>query len=401
MKSKKHNWNSILFVFYLAFLVFGVCSNAALRPVIGSIWRLVNGQYDICTAKTTIESAVTDELTYHNLMMEINGFRENLLGTRVLLKEDTTLVKSDSGSLLETNHKIGNKEISATAELIGELQRVAEENGAKFLYCAAPRKEFYEVAPTNAPNTYLADYKLFLDSLEELRIPYTNLADVVEQSDVPAAEMFYYTDHHWTTRAGFLATKAICEELNARYNFDYSERCVDMNQYDVTTYCDWFLGSKGKKVGASFTMNGADNFELIVPKFTTSLTEEQPFKNQTREGCFEEVVLYMENLEKDYYRVNTYVTYSGGDFRLQIIKNNLNYEGKKILIIRDSFACVVTPFLALQTAELHVCDVRDGDFYVGNKLNMKEYIKQIRPDYVLVLYTGVDGPADSRYDFFS
>ena len=85
---------------------------------------------------------------------------------------------------------------------------------------------------------------------------------------------------------------------------------------------------------------------------------------------------------------------------MQIMKNNLNPNGKKILLIRDSFACVVAPFLALQTSELHVCDVRDADYYVGEKLNMEEYIKMINPDYVLVLYTGVSSASDSRYDFF-
>ena len=110
----------------------------------------------------------------------------------------------------------------------------------------------------------------------------------------------------------------------------------------------------------------------------------------------------MENMKKDYYKINTYATFSGGDFRLQIIKNNLNANGKKVLLIRDSFACVVAPFLALQTSELHVCDVRDYEYYVGDKLNIDEYIKEIKPDYVIVLYTGVSRIEElhGKYDFF-
>jgi len=139
---------------------------------------------------------------------------------------------------------------------------------------------------------------------------------------------------------------------------------------------------------------------VIIPKFATNLTVEQPIKQEIREGRFEDTVLYMENLKKDYYNNNTYATYGGGDFRLQIVKNNLNQDGPKIVVVRDSFACVVTPFLALHTSELHVCDVRDGDYYVGDKVNIEEYIKQVQPDYVIVLYTGVDDPSSSRYDFW-
>lgn len=133
-------------------------------------------------------------------------------------------------------------------------------------------------------------------------------------------------------------------------------------------------------MGTFFTWHGADDFKLITPNFETKIFEEQPFKKQIRRGEFKDTLLYMDNMEKDYYNINTYATYSGGDFRLQIMKKFLNPNGKKILMIRDSFACVVAPFLALQTSELHVCDVRNGDYYVGQKLNIEHYINKTNPD---------------------
>jgi hypothetical protein len=129
------------------------------------------------------------------------------------------------------------------------------------------------------------------------------------------------------------------------------------------------------------------------------MIESQPFKDQVREGRFEDTVLYSENLERDYYGKNPYATYSGGDFRLQIIRNNLNPEGARILVVRDSYACVVTPFLALNASEVHVCDVRDFDF-VGEKLNIADYIQEIHPDYVLVVYGGVTEVGSDKLDFY-
>ena len=87
---------------------------------------------------------------------------------------------------------------------------------------------------------------------------------------------------------------------------------------------------------------------------------------------------------------------------MQIMRNNLNPNGKKILMIRDSFACVIAPFLSLQTSELHICDMRNNEKIVGDKLNAEEYIKQIAPDYVIVLYSGVSNFEEShgKYDFF-
>ena len=81
------------------------------------------------------------------------------------------------------------------------------------------------------------------------------------------------------------------------------------------------------------------------------------------------------------------------------MKNNMNPSGKKILMIRDSFACVVAPFLALQSSELHVCDLRNLEL-PGERINVKDYIEQMKPDYVLVLYSGINYNADGRYNFF-
>ena len=68
---------------------------------------------------------------------------------------------------------------------------------------------------------------------------------------------------------------------------------------------------------------------------------------------------------------------------MQIIRNNLIPEGKKILILRNSFSCVITPFLALQAGELHIIDDREGDYPSGEKVNIENYIVTEKPDYVI------------------
>lgn len=400
MKTSKQNKNIILFAGYIVFIICGVLSLAVLRPIGGSIYRFVSGQYTLAEAKSTINAALTDGLNYHAQMINLNGFRENILGTKVIQKEDAFVVKAESGSLIAAAPALNDNEVFTVAKSVQDLQNVSEENEALFLYCAAPRKEMYEEAPSNISNYAQYNYEQFLSVLTEMRVPCVDLAKKLDEAGIPASDIFYDTDHHWKAFPGFVAANAICEELNQRYRFGYNEEYTDISNYTVEEYKDWFLGSRGKKTGVYFSQNGADDFQLILPKFETDMTEEQPYKKQIRKGKFEETVLYMDNMRKDYYKVNTYATYSGGDFRLQIMKNNLNPEGKKILLIRDSFACVVAPFLALQTSELHICDVRSGYDYVGEKLNMEAYIQQIKPDYVLVLYTGVGDMSDSRYDFF-
>lgn len=332
--------------------------------------------------------------------MDIDSIRNRLYGTRVVKKDDVTVVKADSGSLCIPRERLEDEEITEIVSAIQALKKVSEENGADFLYCAAPSKELYEHLPSNIDNYYKDNFARFLEEMKDSDIPIVDLSNAF--MDMEESDIFYYTDHHWKARSAFIATSTICRELSLRYGFEYNEQYTDIKNYNVDLYKNWFLGSYGKKVGTYFSGHGRDDFELIIPNFKTYMTEEQPFKNEASKGAFTDTVLFMENMEKDYYHKNPYATYSGGDFRLQIMKNNLNSDGAKILLVRESFSCALAPFLALQTGELHVCDVREGD-YSGDKLDLEEYIQDIKPDYVLVLYNGVKSirNSDGRYDFLN
>ncbi|MBR3241274.1 MAG: hypothetical protein IKF90_01060 [Parasporobacterium sp.] len=403
---KKFNINSLLFIAIMIFIIIGICGTCFTRLKWGTIDMLAAMKHfnftGIVNAKKTIDDVSSEELSYHDLMMDIESLRNNLLGTRVIFKDDTTVVKADSGSLIGPVNQLSRSEIAEVVSCIQELKEVSEENGANFLYCAAPAKEQYEQAPSNIKNYSKENMELFINELQESQIPVIDFSKSLGENGINDSNLFYQTDHHWTARSGFVASVAICEELSSRYGFSYNKQYTDLNNYSITCYPNWFLGSKGRKVGTFFTWQGADDFELITPLFDTDFTELQPYKNEIREGSFEETVLFTQNLEKDYYHKITYATYSGGDFRLQIMKNNTNPGGKKILLVRSSFACVVAPFLALQTSELHICDMRDKEYYVGAKINLKEYIQEIKPDYVIVLYSSVYRMKGSagRYDFF-
>ncbi len=403
---KKFNVNCILFAFVMLFITAGIWGDCFTRlkwAALDAVAVVRQGNLpDPETFTANVDNITDKELSYHSALMDIDSVRNNVLGTRVITKDGTTIVKSDDGSLMGTVEEIDDAGIKEIIPYIKELEAVSEENGAHFLYCAAPRKDYFESAPGNVTNAFKSNYDRFIAELRASETPVLDFSDMICEKKTAGFEPYYYTDHHWTAKTGFLATKAICEELAERYGFVFDDRYVEFENYKVAYYSDWFLGSWGKKVGTYFTWRGADDFDVITPNFETSMTEEQPFKNEVREGVFEETVLYLENMEKDYYGKNAYATYSGGDFRLQIMRNNLNPDGKKILLIRDSYACAVAPFLALQTSELHLCDVRNFSYYVGEKINVEEYIKEINPDYVLVLYAGafsLEG-SDGRFDFF-
>ncbi len=345
------------------------------------------------------ETLTTERLSYRNLLVDTSSVYMRLMNTKVVEKSDSTVVRTNSGYLANPRGRIPLSQIEEGAKKVKELMLSTEDNGSKFLYVIAPSKGGQLKFPPNVTDYTEENCNNLISSLEKHNVSVLNLIDAKESQGITDEEMFFATDHHWRPQYGLWAVGEIFGELERRYGFSYDKSVTELSSYNTKTLENWFLGSQGKKVGSFFAKDAVDDIDIITPKFETSLKEIQPMKNSIREGSFENTVMYMGNAEKrDLYTLNPYASYSGGDFREQIIENNLNADGKKILLIRDSFGCAVMPFMSLGVSSLHVVDVRDGEYYIGEKVNVFEYIKETDPDYVVVLYNGMSDNK-SLYDF--
>lgn len=345
-----------------------------------------------------VETISSEELTYHHRLIDVNSIYMKLAGTEIVKKDGEAIVKSLSGKLFAPAGLQGDWGQNKIVESIRSVQQVAEENGSAFLYVLAPAKNNFLTPPPNVEDHERENLDALLGKVRAAGIPHLDLRVGMEAYTDTPEDLYFVTDHHWTAFGGFLANKLICKDLEEKYGFVPREEALDLANYNVKTYENYFLGSYGRKMGTYFAQ--VDDFDLITPKFHTDMTEEQPIKNQLREGTFEETALFMENIErKDYYNLNPYATYCGGDFRLQILTDRLNTDGKTVLVIRDSFAGAVCPFMALQFSQVHIMDIRNFRDYIGEKQDIRDYIQKIKPDYVMVLYAVTDLSA-GQYDFF-
>lgn len=401
------NINKNIFVFIISFAVIlvGLCSSSLWNGIWDCTRQLISdakefGVFEAFAGFTDkMESVSSEKLSYHATFMDVNSVFLNSVNTRIVEKDDSTVVKTSSGYLANPRPLFEREGLKTRVDNLEEVYEYVKKSEAEFLYVMAPSKGYELEYPSNVDDFTKENCNEFLSFLEAAGIPTLNLISKKTEQGISDEEMFFITDHHWRPEYGLWASGEICSELGRLYGFEYDKNISDISNYSIETYEDWFLGSQGKKVGSYFTSLGRDDINIITPKFETSLTEEQPLKNHYREGTFSETVLYMENIEtKDLYNLNPYVTYSGGDFREQIITNKLKSDGKTVLLIRDSFACAAAPFLSLNTGKLYVADVRDDEYYVGNKINVYEYIDKIKPDYVIVMYNGVSSGMD-LFDF--
>ena len=282
---KKFNKNSLVLMFAVLFIVLGFFGNAI--PSFVEYFTKKISSVDSGSVKdkmialwNSIHDNADESLSYFTTLMDLNSIKENLLGTKMMVKSDSKVIKSNSEQLSVPCELLSDKEIQQTVDKINQLKRIADNNGAKFLYCAAPNKEYYDTFPKNFKNYYRDNYSRFITELHVSNIPYISFADSL--SKICENNNYFVTDSHWKPGSGFIANRCLCEELNDQYGFSYDKKYTDINNYKITNYENLFLGCWGKKTGTYFTWNGADDFELFTPCFETNLLLEEPLKKEKK-----------------------------------------------------------------------------------------------------------------------
>ena len=398
---KKNTRNIIVFILVCIFVLSGMLNKTFIKSMALDAYALVKTERSIDGFISKVNKDSSEKTLYHKYLMDFNSLVMRQTGKQVVQKGSDIVIRLDNEYLYDVWNKADNKTIKDSVNNVKKLSDISKKNGANFLYVMAPCKGLEQNYPMKFDNFSKDNCNNLLSELKGEKIPVLDLVRSMNDEFIKECDMFFATDHHWKPESGFWAFGKIYNELNSLYGFKYDEKITNIDNYNIKVYNDWFVGSQGKKTGRYFTKFGAEDIDIITPKFETSLIEERPNVNESKSGDFLSSVMFMENIEeKDYYNLHPYAAYSGGDFRLQIITNKLNKGGKKVVYIGDSFSHVCVPFLSLGFSEIHKIDVRNYEWYVGEKINVQEYIEKVKPDYVIVMYTGIMADPVGRYDFF-
>lgn len=319
------------------------------------------------------ENGMNEGYILKNQGVNLYGGFQKLLGKRVINDVDSSndVIKLDNGYLSFYTHE--KSDIKNLVKNTVEFNNILKKQGIPLLYVQAPYKisKYDTELPEgiNVYNNYNADE--YLKGIYKENINSIDLRRLIKEDGLQHYSMFFKTDHHWTPKAGLWAFSKIANELNQNYGFNIDEKLWNKDSYNVKTYKNCFLGSQGKRTGIYY--DGLDDFDIITPKFKTNFEVIIDSQNVYKTGEFKETLLDMSKFGlKDYFNTFTYTTYSGGDFGLVNIKNKINTNGKRILLIRDSFSCVLTPFLAQAVSNLDIVDLRQDD-----RVDLQKYIKKI------------------------
>ena len=333
-----------------------------------------NASFDICISMLTPDG-------------DWNPFHKSETLRNNVYEDHTLAVKGTDRQLYRTYEKSPN--IDTYIKNVTEFSETCETLGTEVLYVQTPFK--YKVGETQLPEGY-EDFSNenadeFLAGMEANGVNYIDLRQTI-WDEMTLSEVFYKTDHHWTAEAGFWGYTKIIDYLKNTLGWsdvDPDGKLTDKASYTFETRKDWFIAHFGQEYAKSFV--GADDFTLIYPKTFNArfrMTIDRNGIPSVMEGGFYNTVFTKYYLEGDDPRINRYAAYLNGDQPLIILSNkskDIDYSDKKVLVVKDSFANVVNPFLALNFEELQIMDVRHYKL-----ATLTQYVKNNDFDIVIFIY---------------
>lgn len=315
--------------------------------------------------------------------VDINGFLQRLMGKNFIPDADPNknIYRLTNGQITTINTR---QETSILAERLLALRNFAEKNNIDFLYVQAPFKDnkYDSKLPAGIQDFSNENADNFLDQFRNGGGATVDLRDVLHQEGKDYASLFFSSDHHWKPETGFRVCRILVEYLNKQFDFNVVKPFyTNIDNYEVKTLKNWFLGSLGKRTGKYYS--GLDDFSIISPLFGTELTV-ATMGGQEYSGTLSQLLFFDNNTQvRNNYLQDCYLYYIGWNYSLQHLVNKKSDNCAKIMLIHDSFANVVTPYLALCYKEVISVDIRTSE----RDFSLMKLIEKESPDIIIVIYS--------------
>lgn len=192
-------------------------------------------------------------------------------------------------------------------------------------------------------------------------IPAGTFVDIADSLSAHKDEYIYFkTDHHWTTLGAYYAYRSLCENLGITG--------TTLDDYEVTTVSDNFYGTLYSN--ARLPSTKPDSIDVYLPKFSTDYQLNYNFGQKRTTTLYDESYLNVRD---------QYSYFLGGNEAIVDITSQ-NKNGKKLLLIKDSYSHAMIPFLVNDFETIIMLDLR---FYNGS---LQQYIGQMNFTDIALIY---------------
>ncbi len=299
-----------------------------------------------------------DRLPFRRVFLRAKTYSELLSGKG----ESNGVIFAEDGYLLQKGEYEDYRIAEKNLEYFSELENICKERGKPFICALAPRG--IDVMAGKLPKNYDGYSGEIWEIARGSSAEYFDLTPALRQAAESGEQVWYRTDHHWTSLGAYTAYTALSRQLGYT---PYSEA-----HFVRETVSEDFLGSVYSSGGCVAFFS--DSIELYRYEGDEAYTVEIAENSVTRKGFY----FYDRLSAKDKYLI-----FLGGNYAELTVKRTGGEKREKLLLVKDSYANSLVPFLSLHY-DVELIDLR---YYQGGREGLAEKISTA--DKILLLH-GID-----------
>ena len=321
---------------------------------------LTNGRFE-----SQFDTYVADQFPFRNGFVRLKGAVDLLMGRTesngVFLGKDGYLIQN----FTEPDEEQQEEEWSAIRLFAGKHRDLG-----LYMLVAPTALTIYEDKLPAAALT--GDESEYLDRLKQEAaregITFIDTRSALSEG-AKKGQMYYQTDHHWTTDGAYQAYRAFAETAGLPGKDTVYDRLLISNSFRGTL-----------SAASGFRMSQTDEVRVYVPSTPTNTSVTYVQEGVRRKTCYHTEALE----ERDHYTL-----FFGGNHALVRIETGSERDGV-LLVIKDSYANCFVPFLFPDYKKIIMVDPR----YYADDLDFLVEAEQITD--VLFLYNASTFASDEN-----
>ena len=291
-------------------------------------------------------------------------FADHLVGRDLWVEGANTLSRLSGKQEINGVYTVDNQMIQAFKEYDAEEVQKSLEAMEKFAERYPDIQMNFMLVPTSQElfKDKLPSYAGLLSEKDFIDECYSKLENVVTIDALSyLAEhkneyIYYRTDHHWTSLGAYYAYCAAAKSLG------YS--AYGLNSFNVETVSSEFRGTLySKTLDSSVPADSMDYYILANGEPSVHMVSINDNKKTEYDSLY--VRDYLETKDK-------YSSFTGENAPIVEITTDVE-KGKNLLVIKDSYAHSLVPFLSKHYSKITMVDMRYINTSLNNFINMSEY----------------------------
>lgn len=356
MKNKKQNL--VIIGLFLA-MIFGMTAVSLAEPVkdfserenraLAKSPRLTAESYFSGEFAKDYETFITDQFpmrdTWIGIKTDVERAALKQESNGVYFAADGYLIEKHAGSYTGDTAK---RNILFLAQFMENMQAKYGEGRVTAMVVPNAADILKDKLPPYAPDTGGSAYLRELSSALPEGCWFDSEAVLKEHTD---EQLYYRTDHHWTTKAAFYTYEAWAKAKGLAP--------LALEDYDIETVTDTFQGTVEAKVGGEV---GYDSIQIFRPK------EEIRYQLTYNRKEMKDDLYHWEALNTR----DKYTLFFGGN--QPVVEGTIeNGSGRRLLVIKDSYAHCFLPFTFHDFSEVDFVDLRYFNERLSDFMKEKDY----------------------------